>query len=69
MALYHMSRRRTPEIRVTEPVHRSPLCFVVQKVLRAKIRTYSADAALEIAESCEVWSESDPEVIDVIEET
>lgn len=54
---------------MTEPVHRPPLCFVVQKVLRAKIRTYSADAALDIAESCEVWSESDPEVIDVIEET
>ena len=54
---------------MTEPVSRPPLTYVVQKVLRAKIRTYSADAAVEIAETCEVWTESDPEVIDVIEET
>ena len=55
---------------MTEPVSRPPLCFVVQKVLRAKIEARSEAIALTIAEldDC-VWTESDPEVIDVIEET
>lgn len=54
---------------MTEPVSRPPLCFVVQKVLRAKIRAPSEAAALTIAELDDIWTESDPEVIDVIEET
>ena len=52
---------------MTEPVSRPPLTYIVQKVLRAKIRAPSEDAALTIAELDDIWTESDPEVIDAIE--
>ena len=59
--------RRLPPM--SEPVSRPSLTYVVQKVLRAKIRAPSEDAALTIAELDDIWTESDPEVIDAIEET